>query len=222
MRRACWAGGPSERPSWRREQIDGLPITSARKSAGINTCLTHCLPISSSNLGSVVSRLGAGPCGGMDAATEPPGTDSRRVPTPDAAPRRRPTPPTGQSCTRHPEFHANASVCCGRLHACRCRTRRKYVRVGSGAASTPLKVPRRHPRKYHQLLSVTERNAEGMLGAWCRVQGRDRVAAWMPPPSLQGRIHGVSRHRMRRRATDRPACRPLLRTPSAGSCRCFG
>ncbi|NJC48063.1 UNVERIFIED_ORG: hypothetical protein GGR78_001314 [Xanthomonas campestris] len=43
-------------------------------------------------------RLG----GDMDVATEPPGTDSRRVPTPDAAPRCRPTPHTDQSCARHP------------------------------------------------------------------------------------------------------------------------
>ncbi|MGQ5358973.1 hypothetical protein ACULME_08470, partial [Xanthomonas arboricola pv. corylina] len=62
------------------------------------------------------------------------------------------------------QFDANASVCCGRLHACRCGTRRKYVRVGSGAASMPLKVPHRHTRKHHRLLSVAERNAEGMLG----------------------------------------------------------
>ncbi|WP_407369632.1 hypothetical protein [Xanthomonas campestris] len=38
-------------------------------------------------LGSAASHPGAGPCGGMDAATEPPWTDSRRVPLPDAAPR---------------------------------------------------------------------------------------------------------------------------------------
>ncbi|PPU05983.1 hypothetical protein XarjCFBP7645_15440 [Xanthomonas arboricola] len=60
-------------------------------------------------------------------------------------------------------FHANAPVCCGRLHACRCGTRRKYVHVGSGAASMPLKVPRRHPRKHHRLLSVAERNANSEM-----------------------------------------------------------
>ncbi|WP_230583950.1 hypothetical protein, partial [Xanthomonas arboricola] len=27
----------------------------------------------------------------------------------------------------------------------------------------PLKVPRRHPRKHHRLVSVAERNAEGLL-----------------------------------------------------------
>ncbi|MBB3824594.1 hypothetical protein FHR50_000744 [Xanthomonas arboricola] len=31
--------------------------------------------------------------------------------------------------------------------------------------------------------------------AWCPRRLRDRVAAWMPPPSLHGRIHGVSRKR---------------------------
>ncbi|MEG8101926.1 hypothetical protein, partial [Xanthomonas hortorum] len=29
----------------------------------------------------------------------------------------------------------------------------------------------------------------------CPHRLRDRVAAWMPPPSLQGWIHGVSRER---------------------------
>ncbi|PPT33908.1 hypothetical protein XabCFBP2524_17505 [Xanthomonas axonopodis pv. begoniae] len=70
--------------------MDGLPITSATKCSGINTCLKQCVPISSSNLESAVSR-----------------------------------------------------------------------------------------------------------------PGRDRVAAWMPPPSIHGRIHGVSRHWMRHRAADR-------------------
>ncbi|PPU52651.1 hypothetical protein XarbCFBP6827_14625 [Xanthomonas arboricola] len=56
-------------------------------------------------------------------------------------------------------FHATASVYCRRLHAYRCGTRRKYVHVGSGAASMPLKVPRRHPRKHHRSLSATERKA---------------------------------------------------------------
>ena len=61
-------------------------------------------------------------------------------------------------------FYANASVYCGRLHACQRRTRRKYVRVGSGAASMPLKVPRRHACKHHRLLSVAERNANSQMG----------------------------------------------------------
>ncbi|SOU08132.1 hypothetical protein LMG19144_03202 [Xanthomonas arboricola pv. fragariae] len=60
-------------------------------------------------------------------------------------------------------FYANASVCRGRLRAYRRRTRRKYVHVGSGAASMPLKVPRRHPRKHHRLLSVAERNANSQM-----------------------------------------------------------
>ncbi|NJB94159.1 hypothetical protein GGR72_002538 [Xanthomonas arboricola] len=62
-------------------------------------------------------------------------------------------------------------------------------------------------RQPHVLESIACRSAATMLGTWCRVRGRDRVAAWMPPPSLQGRIDGASRHRMRRRATDRP-CMP--------------
>ncbi|PPT49533.1 hypothetical protein XarjCFBP1022_05135 [Xanthomonas arboricola] len=47
----------------------------------------------------------------------------------------------------------NASVTEGRLHACRRGTRRKYVHVGSYAASVPHKVPRRHARKHHRLVS---------------------------------------------------------------------
>ncbi|MBB3842521.1 hypothetical protein FHT13_000084 [Xanthomonas arboricola] len=159
--------------------MDGLLITSATESAEINTCLTHCLPISSSNAGSVVPRPGAGPCGGMDAATEPPGTDSRRVPTLDAAPRCRLTPHTDQSCAQHLEFHANASVCCGRLHACRHGTRRKYVRVGSGAASMPLQVPRRYARRHHRFSSTAERKSGTRSGD--RASGR----------SLCGRRTGV-------------------------------
>ncbi|PPT74505.1 hypothetical protein XaplCFBP3122_16500 [Xanthomonas arboricola pv. populi] len=45
------------------------------------------------------------------------------------------------------------------MHACRHGTRRKYLRLGSGAESMPLKVPRRHARKHRRLLSVAERNA---------------------------------------------------------------
>ncbi|APR12190.1 hypothetical protein BI312_17745 [Xanthomonas citri pv. citri] len=56
-------------------------------------------------------------------------------------------------------FHAIASVCCGRLHAYQRGTRRKYVRVGSGAASMPLKVPHRCARKHHRSLSTTGRKA---------------------------------------------------------------
>ncbi len=107
--------------------------------------------------------------------------DSRRVPTLDAAPRRRPTPHTDQSCARHLAFHANASVYCGRLHAYRRGTRRKYVHAGSGAASMPLKVPRRHPRKYHRLLSVAERNAGACLAAGAEPNGDDRVVDLVRP-----------------------------------------
>ncbi|PPT83833.1 hypothetical protein XarbCFBP8149_19725 [Xanthomonas arboricola] len=79
----------------------------------------------------------------------------------------------------------NASVCCGRLHAYRRGTRRKYVHVGSGAASMPLKVPRRHPRKHHRLFSVAERNAEGLVV--CKSFGAS--------PSLATSIgHEVRRH----------------------------
>ncbi|PPT42567.1 hypothetical protein XarjCFBP7653_03160 [Xanthomonas arboricola] len=46
------------------------------------------------------------------------------------------------------------------MHAYRRGTRRKYVLVGSGAASMPLKVPHRHARKHRRLLSVAEKNAK--------------------------------------------------------------
>ncbi|PPU67943.1 hypothetical protein XpiCFBP4643_11920 [Xanthomonas pisi] len=36
----------------------------------------------------------------------------------------------------------------------------------------------------------------------CPRRLRDRVAAWMPPPSPQGRAHGVSRERRGHRALD--------------------
>ncbi|RWU14955.1 hypothetical protein XANMN_17265 [Xanthomonas phaseoli pv. manihotis str. CIO151] len=60
-------------------------------------------------------------------------------------------------------FHANASVCGGHLHAYRPGMRRKYVHVGAGAASMPLKVPRRHAYKHHRLSSIAERNAKGLV-----------------------------------------------------------
>ncbi|MBB5675692.1 hypothetical protein FHR64_002755 [Xanthomonas arboricola] len=72
-------------------------------------------------------------------------------------------PPTTSAhrsiCAEHLSFTRECFGLLRRLHAYRCGTRRKYVRVGSGAASMPLKVPHRHPRKHHRLLSVTERNA---------------------------------------------------------------
>ncbi len=178
MRRAWWSASLSERHHrWR--------LPSATKSAGINTCLKHCLPISSGNAGSVVSRPGAGPCGDMDVATEPPGMDLRRVPTLDAAPRRRPTPRADQSCARHLAFHANASVCCGRLHAYRRGTRRKYVHVGSGAASMPLKVPHRYPRKHHRFSSTAERKSgirSGDRASGRSLCGQHTGSESTPPP----------------------------------------
>ncbi|MBB3812429.1 hypothetical protein FHY13_000735 [Xanthomonas arboricola] len=174
--------------------MDGLLITSATKSTGINTCLTHCLPISGGNVGSVVSRPGAGPCAGMDVATESPGTDSRRVPTPDATPRRRPTPHTDQPAHEVCRCYVEASVYGGRLHAYRRGTRRKYVRVGSGAASMPLKVPHRHARKHHRLLSVAERNANSQMSCTffrAPIPGGVTADGWLT--DYIG--HGVHRHR---------------------------
>ncbi|MBB5859615.1 hypothetical protein GGR69_001272 [Xanthomonas arboricola] len=125
------------------------------------------------------------------------------------------------------------------------RTRRKYVPVGSYAASMPRKVPRRWTGKDPSRESVCTFASKSMRCAvWitlgptgfsppsrckrdsrqastrdrptsllprlsnklsgkqptnclvrCPRRLRDRVAAWMPPPSLHGRIHGVSRKR---------------------------
>jgi hypothetical protein len=49
------------------------------------------LNTATSGVSGAVSSPLAGPCGGMDAATEPPGMDSRRVPRAVRAPRIRPT-----------------------------------------------------------------------------------------------------------------------------------
>ncbi len=203
----------------------------------------------------MVPRPGAGPCGGMNAATEPTWTYLRRVPTPDAAPRCRPTPHTDQSCAPHLLFPCE---CFGLLRGlarvpawdtpqvrpCRlwrgihaaqgptpARAQAPPVAIGYGRKSTAwlsgrgsdrvfschckdqmLRRSQRHEAPTPQARWLPEssarRSALAILGAWCRVRGRDRVAAWMPPPSLHGRTCGVSRHRMRRRAANR------LRTPT--------
>ncbi|MBB3779523.1 hypothetical protein FHY16_002279 [Xanthomonas campestris] len=88
-------------------------------------------------LSGAVSLPVAGPCGGMDAATEPPGTGLRRVPRAVRAPR-----------TRRCGFAA------GPLPAHHRGTRRKYVLVGSYAASMPRKVPRRWAGKDQSRWSV--------------------------------------------------------------------
>ncbi len=125
------------------------------------------------------------------------------------------------------------------------RTRRKYVHVGSYAASMPRKVPRRwtgkdasresvctfaskslrcvvritigptgflppsHCKRNSRQASTRDRptsllprlsnKLSGKQPTNCLVRCprrlRDRVAAWMPPPSLHGWIHGVSRKR---------------------------
>ncbi|SOU01648.1 Hypothetical Protein LMG19146_02648 [Xanthomonas arboricola pv. fragariae] len=103
-------------------------------------------------------------------------------------------------------------------------TRRKYIPVGAYAASMPRKVPRRWAGKDQSRWSVrrvASRACSVLLGShrfrsasrfnssnkqlftrlpihslvrWPR-RLRDRVAAWMPPPSPQGWVHGVSRER---------------------------
>ncbi|MBB3832873.1 hypothetical protein FHR55_001039 [Xanthomonas arboricola] len=80
------------------------------------------------------------------------------------------------------------------------------------AASMPPRVPRRWAGKDQWRWSVRMalNQSLGKLAtrclfsstkppanclAWCPRRLRDRVAAWMPPPSLQGRTCGVSRER---------------------------
>ncbi|SUZ26902.1 hypothetical protein CPBF424_06640 [Xanthomonas euroxanthea] len=152
------------------------------------------------------------------------------------------------------QANASAPACCegarsavrglaaGPLPAHHRRTRRKYVLVGSGAASMPLKVPRRWAGKDQsrwrcvwckQGMACVVRITLRPISAPCKPSGRqasntqpanvssahrmssntfsrkqptnclvrcprrsrDRVAAWRPPPSPQGGVHGVSRER---------------------------
>ncbi|AGI06052.1 Hypothetical Protein XCAW_00226 [Xanthomonas citri subsp. citri Aw12879] len=85
-----------------------------------------------SHLSGAVSSPIAGPCGGMDAATEPLGTGSRRVPRAVKAPRTRPGFGSGES-----------SHCRGRSSApgVRCRLRQSGATVTSfrldGCLGTP-------------------------------------------------------------------------------------
>ncbi|SUZ27479.1 hypothetical protein CPBF424_12650 [Xanthomonas euroxanthea] len=76
---------------------------------------------------------------------------------------------------------------------------------------------RRSPQASTRAERIACQSAVALLGAWCRVRGRDRVAAWMPPPSLHGRTCGVSRHRMRRRAADQLR---IPTNPAHEVCRC--
>ncbi|CAD0307369.1 hypothetical protein CFBP2533_07920 [Xanthomonas hortorum pv. pelargonii] len=62
---------------------------------------------------------------------------------------------------------ANASAHGGRLHAYQRGTRRKYVRVGSYAASMPRKVPRRYARKRHRFRSMSKGKTGSDVHAVC-------------------------------------------------------
>ncbi|QNM59710.1 hypothetical protein XHV734_0874 [Xanthomonas hortorum pv. vitians] len=53
------------------------------------------------------------------------------------------------------------------MHAYQRRTRRKYVRVGSYAASMPRKVPRRYARKRHRFRSMSEGKKRGLIYMQC-------------------------------------------------------
>ncbi|NIK40239.1 hypothetical protein FHY12_002564 [Xanthomonas arboricola] len=149
--------------------------------------------------------------------------------------------PAHRRAARAPERRSRG-LAAGPLPAHHRRTRRKYVRVGSGAASMPLKVLRRWAGKDQsrwrcawckQGMACVVRITLRPISAPCKPSGRqasntqpanvssahrmssntlsrkqptnclvrcprrlrDRVAAWRPPPSPQGGVHGVSRER---------------------------
>ncbi|CAD0307999.1 hypothetical protein CFBP8129_08560 [Xanthomonas hortorum pv. gardneri] len=130
----------------------------------------HVLQTTSKLSGAVSSPI-AGPCGGMDAATEPTWTYLRRVPRAVRAPRPRPARfliapkrrnDSGISvvlkCMESADRSVTERLICdsaaGPLPAHHRGTRRKYVRVGSYAASMPRKVPRRWAGKDQSRWSV--------------------------------------------------------------------
>ncbi|MBB5768467.1 hypothetical protein GGR67_002535 [Xanthomonas arboricola] len=92
----------------------------------VQSSLQTVFQVSADQLSGAASLPVAGPCGGMDAATEPPGTGSRRVPQAVRAPRPR-----------------RCGLAAGPLPAHHRGTRRESVHGGSYAASMPRKVPRR-------------------------------------------------------------------------------
>ncbi|MBB4759003.1 hypothetical protein FHT15_003725 [Xanthomonas campestris] len=114
--------------SFNHEASAPRPMHTARQTA---------FQMSIDQLSGAVSLPVAGPCGGMDAATEPPGTGLRRAPRAMRAPRPR-----------------RCGFAAGPLPAHHRGTRRKYVLVGSYAASMPRKVPRRWAGKDQSRWSV--------------------------------------------------------------------
>ncbi|MBB4593487.1 hypothetical protein FHR61_003005 [Xanthomonas arboricola] len=186
-----------------------------------------------SQLSGVVSSPIAGPCGGMDAATEPPRTDSRRVPRAVRAPRARPGVKIAKRsrdarCSRRcliaqywwiRQRADHLRLCCRALARPPSQDTPQVHPCSSLAASMPPRVPRRWAGKDQWSWSVRMalNQSLGKLAtrclfsstkpptnclAWCPRRLRDRVAAWMPPPCLQGRTCGVSRERWGRRALD--------------------
>ncbi|NYI17800.1 hypothetical protein FHR53_000178 [Xanthomonas arboricola] len=166
-------------------------------------------------LSGVVSSPIAGPCGGMDAATEPPRTDSRRVPQAVRAPRIRPDVKTAKrsryaQCSRldltaqYRQIRWKADhlrFCCRALARPPSRDTLQVRPCSSVAASMPPRVPRRWTGKDQSRWSVCRLSTEQPANratrclrssvkppinclAWCPRRLRDRVAAWMPPPSL--------------------------------------
>ncbi len=121
--------------------------------------------------GAVPSPL-AGPCGGMDAATEPPGTGSRRVPQAARAPRTRPTQRLirtsdafdlnfrrhqmvgvhGFQRTSQQTFWCGALAACGTVwrHGCRHRA------PGTGSRRVPQAVRAPRPRPTQRLVWTSD------------------------------------------------------------------
>ncbi|PPU35884.1 hypothetical protein XcyCFBP4188_21040 [Xanthomonas hortorum pv. cynarae] len=92
------------------------------------------------------------------------------------------------------------------MHAYWRGTRRKYVRVGSSAASMPHKVPRRYARKHLRLSSATD----GKAASGCRIESRSVAFAGVIALSLP--LPAVSRLRksptLRKHGLPARHCRP--------------
>ncbi|SOU08522.1 hypothetical protein LMG19144_03610 [Xanthomonas arboricola pv. fragariae] len=111
-------------------------------------------------------------------------------------------------------FSVQGPVYRGRLHAYRRGTRRKYVHVGSGAASMPLKVPPRYARRHYRFSSTADGKSgirSGDHASGRGLCGRSSAANRRPP------IHDLAQARLARpRAGTCPRPPRLARGPTGG------
>ena len=100
-----------------------------------------------SRLSGAVSSPIAGPCGGMDAATEPPRKDSRRVPQAVREPRPRPTQRLIWTCHAFdPDFRRHPPKCNRQNHCTHALSRYPLRKI---AATTP-----RHTSRNRKVMPV--------------------------------------------------------------------